>query len=50
MKKIKVLFTAVFMLFLLSGAAFALEKSIVTVSGDEQTGIRGYPLKNDYVV
>lgn len=37
------------MLFI-AGAAFALEKSIVGVSGDGQTGIRGYPLKNEYVV
>ena len=48
MNKIK-FFLSAFLLFI-SCAAFASEKSMLPVSGSGQTGIRGYPLKNDFVV
>lgn len=48
MKKIKIFLTAFVLLF--AASAFASERIIVKVSGDGQTGIRGYPLKNDFVV
>ena len=48
MKKIKCLI--LFCLLFVSGTLCASEKSIVPVSGDNQTGIRGYPLKNEFVI
>ncbi|MDR1195458.1 MAG: Na/Pi cotransporter family protein [Endomicrobium sp.] len=48
MKKLK--FPIISFLLFLSVFAFASEKSLIAVSGDGQTGIRGYPLKNDFIV
>ncbi|MCL2145140.1 MAG: Na/Pi cotransporter family protein [Endomicrobia bacterium] len=48
MNKIKLLSASI--LLFLSCAVFASENRLTLVSGDGQTGIRGYPLKNDFVV
>ncbi|MCL2485692.1 MAG: Na/Pi symporter [Endomicrobia bacterium] len=39
-----------FIFFISAVSVFAMEKTLYSVSGDDQTGIRGYPLKNEYVV
>ncbi len=43
-------FIAAAVLFLSGAACFASDKTLILVSGDEQTGIRGYPLKEDYII
>jgi phosphate:Na+ symporter len=48
MKKLK--FPIISFLLFLSAFAFASDISLSAVSGDGQTGIRGYPLKNDFIV
>jgi len=50
MKKI-IKSAAIFFILLASSAcAFAADKTIYPVSGDGQTGIRGYPLKDGFIV
>lgn len=48
MKNIKILIISFLLLF--SAAAFASDNALTVVSGDGQTGIRGYPLKNKLIV
>ncbi|MCL2390917.1 MAG: Na/Pi symporter, partial [Endomicrobia bacterium] len=39
-----------FIFFIFTVSVFASDKTLYSVSGDNQTGIRGYPLRNEFVV